>query len=95
MAINSKLLTPVDKAQRSYVSDVAITFDSKISFTGTPEAAFTLDKVGGGSVTIVANVDNTGPGTVVTLTFTGGSVNATSLADGRRYRDHAASPADG
>ncbi len=88
VAINSKLLTPVDKAQRSYVSDVAITFDSKVAFLGTPEAAFTLDKVGGGSVTLSANVDNTGPGTVVTLTFTGGSVNFTSLADGR-YALHA------
>ena len=38
---------------------------------------------GGGSVTLSANVDNTGPGTVVTLTFTGGSVDFTSLADGR------------
>ncbi len=83
VGINSKLLTPVDKAQRSYVSDVAITFSSIVTFTGTPEAAFTLDKVGGGSVTLAASVDNTGPGTVVTLTFIGGSVNSTSLADGR------------
>ncbi len=83
VAINSKLLTPVDKAQRSYVSDVAITFDSTVTFTGTAAAAFALDKVGGGSVTLAANVDNSGPGTVVTLTFIGGSVNATSLADGR------------
>ncbi len=83
VGINSKLLTPVDKAQRSYVSDVAITFSSIVTFTGTPEAAFTLNKVGGGSVTLSANVNNTGPGTVVTLTFIGGSVNSTSLADGR------------
>ncbi len=88
VAINSKMLTAVDKAQRSYVRDVAITFDSKVAFAGTPEAAFTLNKIGGGSVTLSANVDNSGPGTVITLTFTGGSVNFTSLADGR-YAFHA------
>ncbi len=83
VTINSKLLTEVDKAQRSYVSDVAITFDSKIAFAGKPEAAFTLTNVNGGVVTLAADIDNSGPGTVVTLSFTGGAVNATSLSDGR------------
>ncbi len=91
VAINSKLLTPIDKAQRSFVSDVAITFDSLVTFVGgnaNAAAAFTLDKVGGGTVILAATVDNSGPGTVVTLTFTGGSVNFGSLADGR-YAFHA------
>ncbi len=91
VSINSKLATAADKAQRSRVTDVAITFDSKVSFVGSDvnaAAAFTLNRVGGGTVTLAASVDNTGPGTVVTLTFIGGTVDNFSLADGR-YALHA------
>ncbi len=93
VAINSTLLTPVDKAQRARVVDVAITFDSKVSFVGgdiNAAAAFSLNRVSPapGSVTLAASVNNSGPGTVVTLTFTGGAVDSGSLADGR-YALHA------
>jgi hypothetical protein len=80
-------------AQRSRLTSIAINFDSKVSFVGgdvNAAAAFTLDRVGPstGSVSLAASVDNIGPGTVVTLTFTGGTVDNISLADGR-YALHA------
>ncbi len=90
--INSTLLTAVDKAQRSRVIDVAIMFDSQVTFLGgdiNAAAAFTLNRVStGDSVTLAAAVNNTGPGTVVTLTFIGGPLDNISLQNGR-YALHA------
>ncbi len=91
VTINSLLSTPFDRAQRSRVTDVAVTFDSHVTFVGddvNAAAAFTLNRVSGGVVTLAAFVNNAGPGTVVTLTFTGGTVDNISLADGR-YALHA------
>ncbi len=73
--------TGAEQTQRSRVFDVAITFDSPVTFLTTAGNAFTLTKVGGGSVTLSGAVS--GGGTIVTLTFTGGSVDNVSLADGR------------
>ncbi len=70
--------------QRSRVTSVTVTFDRFVGFASTPEAAFTLIRQGtGAAVTLAANVDNSGSGTVVRLTFVGGAVNGTSLIDGR------------
>jgi len=69
--------------QRSRVTTVTVTFSQAVTLPGNPADAFTLVRQGGGSVTLAAAVDNSGPTTVVTLTFTGGAVNFGSLADGR------------
>jgi len=71
--------------QRSMVAEMAVTFDSKVTFTGSPEAAFSLVNLKTGvPVMLSAAIDNSGTGTVVTLTFVGGSVDlGGSLADGR------------
>ncbi len=80
--------TGSEQTQRSRVVDVAVTFDSKVSFVGgdaNAKSAFTLNRVSysTGSVTLAAAVDNSGTGTKVTLTFTGGMLDFNSLADGR------------
>jgi hypothetical protein len=70
--------------QRSRVTSLRIAFDQQVSFTGAAADAFQLKRQGDNAlVTLAAAVNNTGPGTVVTLTFTGGAVNGASLADGR------------
>jgi CSLREA domain-containing protein len=69
-------------AQRSIVNQIKVTFDSPVVFIGSPASAFTLFRQSDSkAVTLVASVDPTD--TIVTLTFTGGAVNGTSLADGR------------
>jgi fibronectin-binding autotransporter adhesin len=71
-------------AQRSMVTQVKVTLNQHIGFSGAAAAAFTLKRVSdSASVTLNAAVDDSGSGTAVTLTFTGGAVNNKSLADGR------------
>jgi hypothetical protein len=71
-------------AQRSRVTSLRVAFNQIVNFSGTPESAFELKRQSDNAlVTLGAAVDNTGPGTVVTLTFTGGPVESASLADGR------------
>ncbi|MBX7105635.1 MAG: MBG domain-containing protein [Gemmataceae bacterium] len=71
-------------AQRSRVTSVTVSFDQHVTLPATPESAFQLlrhsDNAG---VTLGASVDDTGSGTVVTLSFVGGAVDAGSLLDGR------------
>jgi parallel beta-helix repeat protein len=70
--------------QRSQVTQVTVNFNQHVAFTGGAAAAFTLNRVSdSASVTLNAVVDDSGSGTAVTLTFTGGAVNGASLADGR------------
>jgi hypothetical protein len=70
-------------AQRSMVTQVTVNFNQHIGFSAV-SAAFALNRVGdAASVNLAASVDDSGPGTAVTLTFTGGAVNGASLADGR------------
>ncbi|MBX7106711.1 MAG: hypothetical protein K1X57_21735, partial [Gemmataceae bacterium] len=67
-------------AQRSRVTQIKLTFDSPVTFVGSPGAAFTLTRQSDSkAVTLAAAVS----GNDVTLTFTGGAVDNTSLADGR------------
>ncbi|MBX7106481.1 MAG: hypothetical protein K1X57_20570 [Gemmataceae bacterium] len=67
-------------AQRSTVTSIKVTFDSAVTFTGSPASAFTLTRISdGASVALAAAVS----GNEVTLSFTGGAVNGKSLADGR------------
>ncbi|MBX7102504.1 MAG: proprotein convertase P-domain-containing protein [Gemmataceae bacterium] len=68
--------------QRSRVTTMTITFNQNI---GTPPAsAFTLqNQTTLLQPTVAASVDNSGPATVVTLTFAGNSTDFGSLADGR------------
>ncbi len=67
-------------AQRSTVTQVKVTFDSPLTFIGSPAAAFTLVRQSDSkAVTLAATVS----GNDVTLTFTGGAVDYNSLADGR------------
>jgi Dockerin type I domain len=71
-------------AQRSRVLTVQVNFDQIVTLPTSPANAFTLARNSDNApVTLAAAVDNSGPGTVVTLTFIGGAVNSGSLADGR------------
>src|SRR5262249_46327724 len=71
-------------AQRSRVTTLAVAFNQPVNFAGAPASAFQLTRQGDNApVTLSAAADDTGPGTVVTLTFTGGAVDFGSLADGR------------
>jgi hypothetical protein len=71
-------------AQRSMVTQVKVSFNQHIGFSGAAAAAFALTRVGDNAVVnLSAAVDESGSGTAVTLTFTGGAVNGPSLADGR------------
>lgn len=75
--------------QRSMVTKIQVNFNQHIGFTAGAAVAFSLTRVGdGNSVNLGASVDDSGGGTVVTLTFTGGAVDGNSLADGR-YALHA------
>lgn len=71
--------------QRSRVTSVTIVFSEHVTLPGTPETAFELKRQGDGALpTLTANVDNSGSGTKVTLTFSGTTaVDFGSLADGR------------
>src|SRR5207237_978541 len=70
--------------QRSRVTSAAVTFTQIVTLPATPASAFQLIRQSDSApVTISAVVDNSGPGTVATLSFTGGAVNGNSLADGR------------
>ena len=73
------------QAQRSRVTEVAVTFDQPVTFATTPGAAFTLTRNSdGAAVTFTATAQTVGGGTVVTLTGFGGSATQSgSLADGR------------
>jgi uncharacterized protein (DUF2141 family) len=67
-------------AQRSRVTSLKVTFDQAVTLPGNPADAFQLTRQApAGSVTLAASVS----GNSVTLTFTGGTVDANSLADGR------------
>jgi hypothetical protein len=71
-------------AQRSRVTSVAVRFDQPVNFAGVPADAFQLRRQSDNAiVNLAASVNDTGPGTVVTLTFIGGAVQFGSLADGR------------
>jgi subtilisin-like proprotein convertase family protein/subtilisin family serine protease len=70
--------------QRSMVTSLIVTFSERVVLPATPATAFTLDRTtGGGAVVgLSASVDDSGPTTVVTLTFTNNTDQA-SLVDGR------------
>jgi Calx-beta domain len=71
-------------AQRSRVTSVAVTFDQIVTLPATPANAFQLFRqIDGAPVTMSAVVNNSGAGTVATLSFIGGAVEFGSLADGR------------
>jgi hypothetical protein len=72
-------------AQRSRVTDLAITFDMQVSFASTPAAAFTLTRSSdGAAVSFDATANVVNGMTVVTLdNFSGSATQFGSLADGR------------
>jgi hypothetical protein len=74
--------------QRILVRELTVVFDRQIGFVGTPEAAFTLERISGGmpvgNVTFIATPAVVGGVTEVTINFTS-DVNFGSLVDGR-YR---------
>lgn len=72
-------------AQRSRVTSLSVTFSATVNFAGAIASAFTLSRVGGGSVGgFTATASNATGVTVVTLNgFTGSETNFGSLADGR------------
>jgi subtilisin-like proprotein convertase family protein/subtilisin family serine protease len=67
--------------QRSRVDRVTLTMSERVTFTGTPGDAVSVSQVGGGSVAATVVADNSGPATVLTVTFTDTVVNG-SLVDG-------------
>jgi uncharacterized protein (TIGR03118 family) len=76
-------------AQRSLVTQLQVTFDQHVTLPANAADAFRLSRQGdGAAVNLTAAVDDLGAGTVVTLNFVGGAVDASllnnpSLADGR------------
>lgn len=72
-------------AQRSSVTSLTVTFNSVVNFSGAIASAFSIGRVGGGSIGgFTATASNATGVTVVTLNgFTGGETNFSSLADGR------------
>jgi hypothetical protein len=71
-------------AQRSLVTEVALTFSAAVTLPANVASAFTLTRVGGGSVTFTATATTAGGNTVVTLNaFTGAETTFGSLNDGR------------
>jgi hypothetical protein len=71
------------QAQRSRVTSLTVNFDQAVNLPVNPASAFQLvrssDNVG---VTLAANMTSN-PTNTVTLSFTGGAVDNSSLADGR------------
>ena len=66
------------------MTQIRVTFDQHVTLPANPADAFRLIRqTDGAVVTLSAVVDDSGSGTVVTLTFTGGAVQGVSLADGR------------
>jgi len=71
-------------AQRSRVTAVQVAFNQRVAFVGLPAAAFQLRRQSdNAAVAMSAAVDDSGPATVATLTFTGALSTAGSLDDGR------------
>jgi hypothetical protein len=71
-------------AQRSMVTTLTVTFDMPVTFVGTPAAAFSLVRIGGGAVSFSAMANLINGRTVVTLSnFSGNETQLGSLADGR------------
>ncbi|MBX7104105.1 MAG: hypothetical protein K1X57_08480, partial [Gemmataceae bacterium] len=71
-------------AQRSTVRKITVTFSQLVSLPVSPVSAFSLQRQSDGqAVTLQAAIDNSGAGTVVQLTFTGGLSEFGSLVDGR------------
>ncbi|MBX7104475.1 MAG: hypothetical protein K1X57_10365 [Gemmataceae bacterium] len=70
-------------AQRSRVTSVTVNFDSLVNVPFDPASAFTLVRQSDGLPVALQAVYNQGTTTKATLTFTGGAVDAGSLADGR------------
>jgi Dockerin type I domain len=71
-------------AQRSLVTQLRVAFDQHVTLPANPAGAFRLIRQGdGAAVQVSAAVDDSGTGTVVTLTFIGGAIEGVSLADGR------------
>jgi len=76
----SSLVINGGAAQRSRVTQLEVTFDQPVMLPGNPADAFQLVRQSpAGAVTLSGSV----AGNSVTLTFTGGTVDANSLADGR------------
>jgi extracellular elastinolytic metalloproteinase len=72
-------------AQRSRVTSITVTFSTVVTFLGgNVVAAFTLTRIGGGSVAFSASASNATGVTVVTINgFTGAEAQSGSLRDGR------------
>jgi hypothetical protein len=70
--------------QRSMVTSLTVAFNAPVTFATTPAAAFTLTRIGGGTVNFTAAASNDTGFTVVTLTnFSGALTAGGSLIDGR------------
>ncbi|HXG10770.1 MAG TPA: Calx-beta domain-containing protein, partial [Gemmataceae bacterium] len=86
VVINQQRADGAFQSQRSLVTDVTVTFNSRVTFVGNPVDAFRLvNRTTGAVVGLMAQVttDATGAKTVVILRFTGAGIVNGSLADGR------------
>jgi hypothetical protein len=83
--VQSVVVNDGTSPQHSMVTSMTVTFDTVVNFASTPAAAFTLSRIGGGSVgSFTATQQVLGGVTVVTLNgFSGAETQNTSLADGR------------
>jgi len=80
----SNVVINAGATQRSQLSSISVAFDQHVTLPAIPADAFQLKRQSDGAVVALATaVDDTGTGTVVTLTFTGGAVDGSSLQDGR------------
>lgn len=71
-------------AQRSRVTSLQVNFNQSVVFAGPPVAAFDVRRQADNAPAgLIASVDDTGPNTMVTLTFGGALSTGGSLDDGR------------
>jgi hypothetical protein len=70
--------------QRSRILSLTVPFTQRVNLPTNPTDAFQLRRQSDNAlVGLAAAVDDSGPTTIVTLTFTGGPLQSGSLADGR------------
>ncbi len=80
----SKVVINNGDPQRSRVTTLSVEFDQRVQFNAAMSSVFQLARQSdSAAVSFSTSTNSTGPGTVVTFTFTAGPLESGSLADGR------------